>query len=359
MTRVGVDAPVPRGPHAAARWRSSRTRQIRNLIYPVSFYRNKAVHVQETCQQILSRFGGRVPSTMEELLTLPGVGRKTANLVLILAHASDENICVDTHVHRISNRLGWVRTRTPEDTEHALYRVDAPPLVADHQSVPGDVGAERLPAGVSSVSPVRARRHLSESRRHEGGEATGQESARCADVADRAAWLVTRGVCDGRRAARSRSRRAPGRSSCSRPPRARSRSRPIPKRRRRPSRAIVELVKKGFYNGLALPSRRAELPGTGRRSGRRGREPGSVLGSGGRGKPIGVAEITKKRQQRRSARSRWRIRARRGWRRQPVLHPAPRRAGARRQVHRVRPCPQRAGRSREDSEAATSSNEPI
>jgi endonuclease-3 len=96
--------------------------RIQELIYPVSFYRNKAVHVKETCRQILSRFGGRVPSTMEELLTLPGVGRKTANLVLILAHASQENICVDTHVHRISNRLGWVRTRTPDETEKALYK---------------------------------------------------------------------------------------------------------------------------------------------------------------------------------------------------------------------------------------------
>jgi endonuclease III len=95
--------------------------RIQELIYPVSFYRNKAVHVKETCLLIMSRFGGRVPSTMEELLTLPGVGRKTANLVLILAHASRENICVDTHVHRIANRLGWVETRTPEETEHALY----------------------------------------------------------------------------------------------------------------------------------------------------------------------------------------------------------------------------------------------
>ena len=60
---------------------------------------------------------------MEELLTLPGVGRKTANLVLILAHRSRQNICVDTHVHRISNRLGWVTTRTPDETEHALYKV--------------------------------------------------------------------------------------------------------------------------------------------------------------------------------------------------------------------------------------------
>src|SRR5881396_743648 len=60
----------------------------------------------------------RTPTTMAKLLTLPGVGRKTANLVLILAHSSQDNICVDTHVHRIANRLGWVRTRTPDQTEH-------------------------------------------------------------------------------------------------------------------------------------------------------------------------------------------------------------------------------------------------
>jgi endonuclease-3 len=96
------------------------------LIYPVSFYRYKAQYVKATSQQLLSRFGGRIPSTMEELLTLPGVGRKTANLVLILAHGSRKNICVDTHVHRIANRLGWVATRTPDETEQALYRVTAP-----------------------------------------------------------------------------------------------------------------------------------------------------------------------------------------------------------------------------------------
>jgi endonuclease III len=100
-----------------------RTAEIERLIYPVSFYRTKAIHVKETCRQLLSRFAGAVPSTMEELLTLPGVGRKTANLVLILAHRSRRNICVDTHVHRISNRLGWVSTRTPEETERALYGV--------------------------------------------------------------------------------------------------------------------------------------------------------------------------------------------------------------------------------------------
>ena len=99
-----------------------RVREIERLIYPVSFYRTKARHVKETCRLLVQRFGGQVPGTMEELLTLPGVGRKTANLVLILAHGSRENICVDTHVHRISNRLGWVSTRTPEQTEQALYR---------------------------------------------------------------------------------------------------------------------------------------------------------------------------------------------------------------------------------------------
>lgn len=99
---------------------------IERLIYPVSFYRNKARHVKACCQMLVSRFGGSVPATMDELLTLPGVGRKTANLVLILGFQSLENICVDTHVHRISNRLGWVATKTPEETEQALYRAIAP-----------------------------------------------------------------------------------------------------------------------------------------------------------------------------------------------------------------------------------------
>ena len=96
-------------------------RQIERLIYPVSFYRHKARHVKATCRLLVERFNGRVPHAMDELLTLPGVGRKTANLVLILGFRSAKNICVDTHVHRISNRLGWVTTRTPHETEHALY----------------------------------------------------------------------------------------------------------------------------------------------------------------------------------------------------------------------------------------------
>jgi endonuclease-3 len=97
-------------------------KRIEKLIYPVSFYRHKARHVKETCRILVEQFGGRVPATMPELLTLPGVGRKTANLVLILSFKSLKNICVDTHVHRISNRLGWVRTRTPDESEQALYK---------------------------------------------------------------------------------------------------------------------------------------------------------------------------------------------------------------------------------------------
>ena len=113
---------VARTPHAMARL---PVRRIQRLIYPVSFYRHKARHVKETCRILVDRFGGRVPKTMEDLLVLPGVGRKTANLVLILAFKSVNNICVDTHVHRISNRLGWVRTTTPYETERALYKATA------------------------------------------------------------------------------------------------------------------------------------------------------------------------------------------------------------------------------------------
>ncbi len=110
---------VARTPRTMAKLTAKR---IERLIYPVSFYRHKAQHVKETCQLLVERFGGRVPGTMPELLTLPGVGRKTANLVLILSFKSVKNICVDTHVHRISNRLGWVATRTPDETEQALYK---------------------------------------------------------------------------------------------------------------------------------------------------------------------------------------------------------------------------------------------
>jgi endonuclease-3 len=113
---------VGRTPAAIARLTA---KQIERLIYPVSFYRHKAIYLKQTCRTLVTKYRGRVPGTMEELLALPGVGRKTANLVLILSFKSLRNICVDTHVHRISNRLGWVRTRTPEETEQALYAATA------------------------------------------------------------------------------------------------------------------------------------------------------------------------------------------------------------------------------------------
>ena len=97
-------------------------KEIECLIYPVSFYRNKARFVKATCERLVTDFGGRVPTTLEEMVTLPGVGRKTANLVMILAYRSLRNICVDTHVHRIANRLGWAKTSLPEQTEQALYQ---------------------------------------------------------------------------------------------------------------------------------------------------------------------------------------------------------------------------------------------
>jgi endonuclease III len=94
-------------------------RRIARTIYPVGFYRTKARVIPAICREVLGRFGGRVPDEIDELLTLPGVGRKTANLVVTIGYGKP-GICVDTHVHRISNRLGWVRTRTPEETEMAL-----------------------------------------------------------------------------------------------------------------------------------------------------------------------------------------------------------------------------------------------
>jgi len=93
--------------------------RIQKAIYPVGFYRNKAETILHVCRELIRRFHSRVPESIEELLTLKGVGRKTANLVVSLGF-NGAGICVDTHVHRISNRWGYVRTKTPEETEFAL-----------------------------------------------------------------------------------------------------------------------------------------------------------------------------------------------------------------------------------------------
>ncbi len=94
---------------------------IAKTIYPVGFYRRKAATILDVSRVLMERFGGKVPDTIEELLTLNGVGRKTANLVVSLGYGK-KGICVDTHVHRISNRLGYVKTKTPEETETALRK---------------------------------------------------------------------------------------------------------------------------------------------------------------------------------------------------------------------------------------------
>ncbi|RJO63812.1 MAG: endonuclease III [Candidatus Omnitrophota bacterium] len=95
---------------------------LTRAIYPVGFYRIKAKTILGVSLRLLDDFAGKVPRTLEQLLSLKGVGRKTANLVLGLGFGIPA-ICVDTHVHRISNRLGWVKTKTPEETEQALMRL--------------------------------------------------------------------------------------------------------------------------------------------------------------------------------------------------------------------------------------------
>jgi endonuclease-3 len=92
---------------------------IARTIYPVGFYRTKARQIRAISRIVLDRHGGSVPDSIETLLALPGVGRKTANLTVTLGFGRP-GICVDTHVHRIANRLGWVATKTPDDTEAAL-----------------------------------------------------------------------------------------------------------------------------------------------------------------------------------------------------------------------------------------------
>lgn len=95
--------------------------KIEQAIYPVGFYRTKAKSIHQICHQLIDEYGGRVPDSIDELVTLPGVGRKTANLVVTVGFQKP-GICVDVHVHRISNRWGYIKTKTPEESEQALRR---------------------------------------------------------------------------------------------------------------------------------------------------------------------------------------------------------------------------------------------
>jgi endonuclease-3 len=95
--------------------------KLERVIYPVGFYRTKAKAIHQICRRLIDEYGGKVPDSVDELVTLPGVGRKTANLVVTIGYGKP-GICVDIHVHRISNRWGYIKTRTPEESEQALRR---------------------------------------------------------------------------------------------------------------------------------------------------------------------------------------------------------------------------------------------
>lgn len=99
-----------------------KTSDIQRTIYPVGFYRTKAVRIRDICRILIKEYGGNVPDDIDTLLGLPGVGRKTANLVVTMGYGKP-GICVDTHVHRITNRWGYVKTKTPTETEFALRKI--------------------------------------------------------------------------------------------------------------------------------------------------------------------------------------------------------------------------------------------
>ncbi len=105
-------------PAEMARLRQAR---LERAIYPVGFYRTKAKQIKKICRRLLTSYGGLVPDSIDELLTLPGVGRKTANLVVTIGYGKP-GICVDIHVHRISNRWGYIKTTSPERSEEALRK---------------------------------------------------------------------------------------------------------------------------------------------------------------------------------------------------------------------------------------------
>ncbi|MCG3219173.1 MAG: endonuclease III [Candidatus Heimdallarchaeota archaeon] len=99
-----------------------KTKEIEEILYPAGFYRNKAKTIIEVSQKLIEEHGGKVPKEVEELTKYKGVGRKTANLVVSLGYGIPA-ICVDVHVHRISNRFGYVKTKKPEETEYALREI--------------------------------------------------------------------------------------------------------------------------------------------------------------------------------------------------------------------------------------------
>jgi len=98
-------------------------KQIEKLIYPVGFYRTKAKRIKEISGVVIDEYNSKVPNDFDELMKLKGVGRKTANIVMTYGHFKRDYLPIDTHCHRIPNRLGWIKTKTPEETEEALKKL--------------------------------------------------------------------------------------------------------------------------------------------------------------------------------------------------------------------------------------------
>ena len=96
--------------------------EIEKLIYPVGFYKTKARRIKEISRILLEKYDGRVPESFDELIKIKGIGRKTANIVMMYGFNKDDYLAIDTHCHRIPNRLGWISTKTPEETEKELKR---------------------------------------------------------------------------------------------------------------------------------------------------------------------------------------------------------------------------------------------
>lgn len=99
------------------------TQKIQSLIYPVGFYKTKAKRIKEISKTLIEKYDGKVPEDFDELLKLKGVGRKTANIVMVYGHKKRGFLPIDIHCHRIPNRLGWIRTKTPEQTELELRKI--------------------------------------------------------------------------------------------------------------------------------------------------------------------------------------------------------------------------------------------
>ncbi len=97
--------------------------RIAKAIYPVGFYRTKSKRIKEICKRLLKEFDGKVPDNFDKLLTFKGVGRKTANIVMTYGFNKKGYLAIDTHCHRVPNRLGWISTKTPEQTEEALKKI--------------------------------------------------------------------------------------------------------------------------------------------------------------------------------------------------------------------------------------------